>query len=309
MTNKDSLTNSQPTFKMGVFIFGCGQLILGLISANWAWSLWKKGETGVPAGFWAALALTLFLFGIAQINLIGPFRDSGYSFSGAKIALPYRLKPLWGGEEMIWPMFSIAMAFGLPVIPMILFILNIEGNLAELRIIWVGLTLMGVIVGGSTFYLGLKKLYQRLIGSTTIVEVSAETAIPGERLSILVRHTPGRLATEYIQVKLVCRNIVRRSGEKSSENVRGTNIIYESDIQPSIRIESATWQKSLQVVLPADAPLSTHPDANPNITWAIDVIAQIPNAPDIIETFVFMVDDPELRTLLEAEADEESSFW
>jgi hypothetical protein len=301
MTLQSTTPTSKPSFKTSIFVFGGFQLTLGLVLGSWTWTIWQRAEGDLPAIFWGALALTLFLFGIAQINLVGPFRDWGYRLPERKIALAYRLEPLFGGTALTWPFLSVAFAFGMPVVPMILFLLNVEGPMTELNLIWIVLTLMGVIVGGVTLFLGLQKLYQRLNGSQTVVEASAETVKPGERLSLLVLYIPGRLVPDTIQVKLVCQKTVMRSRGGTSGKTTETKVIFEADIQPNVKIDSAIWQKSLSAILPEDAPLSTDPKQNGSITWGIDVIAHIPNAPDIAETFVFTVDDPELRVRWEAE--------
>ena len=304
MTFQTSPPSTKPAFKTGIFVFGCIQLVLGLVSANWAWRLWKTAETEVPAVFWGVLALTLFFIGIAQINLVGPFRDLGYKFPQPNIALPYRLAPQLGGKEMIWPWLSVGIAFGLPVFPMILFVSKVEGKLAEFNLIWIGLTLMGAVVGGATLYLGALRLYQNLNGSETVVEASADTVKPGEQLSLLVQHTPGRLAAESIQVQLICRRTVIRSGKGSSGKTVETKILYKADLQPPVRL-SALWQKSLTATLPEEALLSDASDSISGIHWGIDVSVRIPNAPDITETFIFTVDDPEIRAQWELESENE----
>ncbi len=287
-------------FKSKIMIFGGIQLILGLMSAVWTWRLWRETVRVLPASFWGALALTIFLFGLAQINLVGPLRELGYRLPVPKFALPYRLEQPFAEVFSPWPMLSIAFAFGAPVFPMIMFVLNVEGVLAEMTLIWAGLTLMGVIIGGATLYLGVQKLYVRVNGSQTIVEASALTVKPEESFSVFVRHQPGKLVTESIQVKLICRRTITQTQTRSSGKIAETTILFETDLYPETPTYSDIWQETCTVTIPKDAELSTALSASRSITWGIEVIARIPNAPDITETFLFTVDDPELRARQEA---------
>jgi hypothetical protein len=298
-------SSSSSSFKTGIFLFGGLQLILGLISANWAWRLWQTAEVDLPASFWGALALTLFLVGIAQINLVGPFRDRGHQMPVAKIALPYRLEPQFGGRALMWPYLSLAFAFGAPVFPMIRFLLTVEGSMAELKLIWIGLIGMGVIMGGATLFLGVQKLYERIHGSRTVVEVSAKTVKPGESFSLLVQYTPGRLRTEYLRVKWVCRRTETRSAAGSKGKTVETKILYEKELQPASPVHASVFQKTWTVTVPEEAELSTETPGL-SLTWEIEIIATLPNAPDITETFVMTVDDPELRARWEAEWEAEA---
>jgi hypothetical protein len=278
-----------------IVLYGVAQLILGVISASWAWRLWQNADRGVPASFWGVLALTLFLLGGAQINLVGPWRRKRVV---PQIALPYRLEPEFGEVFKVWPMFSLALTFGMPVFPMILFLLKVEGNLAELRLIWVGLTLAGAVVGGATFWLGLRKLYEQVNGTQTVVETSAEVLKPGESFSVFVQVASGRVAVSLIQVKLVCKETWFPRRNRAGK-VAETKWLYEREVE-SVPHPGAGWQRSFSVTVPETAPLSTEPHQRRSITWGIEVRGERPNAPDFAEWFVFTVDDPEVRARLEA---------
>lgn len=293
------MTNSSTkiTVKPWVLILGGGQLVGGVVSAGWAWQLWARAEVGVPASFWGALALALFCVGLAQINLVGPFRTMIPARPISSIALPHQLEAD-GAALTVWTLFSIAFAFGAPALPMGLFARKVEGTLAELDVIWFGLTLAGVLIGGATLWLGLRKLFEQINGSQTVVESSAATVKPGETFSVLVQYTPGKLRADGVQVSLICQQVDVQA--KKSGKVAETKVLFERELQPFLPVNSV-WQKTWQLTLPEDAPLSTDPATARIITWGIQVTTQIPNAPDLSEMFIFTVDDPELRARWDAE--------
>lgn len=297
MTSSISLS-SPSGFKPGIFLFGGVQLSLGIAAALWAGRIWARAEVGLPASFWGAVALAIFLFGLAQINLVGPLRALRGHRPPPKLALPYRLAPRFGEVLTVWPLFSLAFAFGAPVVPMIFFLLRVEGDLAEFNLIWVGLTLTGALLGGATFWLGLKKLFEQFNGSQTFVEASAETVKPGESFSVFVRHLPGKIWAGEIQVKVVCQTEDTRP-RKGGKVVEKT-VLFEQVIQPPISLTSAGWQGTWHVTLPEGVPLS-EPHPNVDTMWGIEVRVQIPNAPDFVEMYGFIVDDPELRARWEKE--------
>lgn len=291
------MTNSSTkiTIKPWALILGFVQLVGGVASAGWAWRLWDRAEVEVPASFWGALALALFCVGLAQINLVGPFRSPARL--APPIALPHRLEAD-GAALTGWVLFSIAFAFGAPALPMGMFALKVEGKLAELDVIWLGLTLIGVLIGGVTLWLGIRKLFEQVNGSQTVVESSAETVKPGETFSMLVQYTPGKLRADGVEVRLICQQVDVQS--KKSGKVAETKVLFERELQPLLPVDSV-WQKTWQLTLPEDAPLSTDPATSRIITWAIQVTTQIPNAPDLSALFIFTVDDPDLRARWEAE--------
>lgn len=282
--------------RLPIWLYGGVQLILALMSANWAWTLWNRAEGGIPAAFWGALALTLFLLGGAQINLVGPLREPRGDPPPPKV-LPYRLPSQFGEAITIWTMFSLAFTFGAPVLPLIVMGWNAEGALAEWSLIWGGLALTGAILGGATFVLGLQKLYERLNGSQTLVEASAETVKPGEEMDVFVQFTPGKLPVARLQVKLVCQET--HTPRNRSNKVSETKVLYEAEVASFFRPERV-WQGRFSVIVPETAPLSLASNANHTITWGLEVIAEMPGAPDVKELFLFTVDDPAQRARLEA---------
>lgn len=298
------MTTSRKQTQIRILLYGSVQLLLALISGNWAWALWDRAEREIPAAFWGALALTLFLLGGAQINLMGPLRELRGHPPVPRLALPFRLKPQFGEALNIWTMFSLAFTFGAPVIPLILLWVKAEGNLAELSLIWAGLALTGAILGGATFWLGLKKLYEQLNGSQTVVETSAETVKPGENLAVFVQFTPGKLPVARLRVKLMCQE-TRTPRNNRSGKVSETKSLYEREVESILRPESV-WQRSCSVILPETGPLSLDTQSHA-ITWGFEVTAEMPGAPDVKELFVFTVDDPDLRARLEAEWEAEDA--
>ena len=119
-------------------------------------------------------------------------------------------------------------------------------------------------------------------------------------LPVFVWHQPGKLITESIQVKLICRRTITQTQARSSGKIAETTILFETDLYPETPTYSDLLQETCAVTIPKDAELSTDLSTSRSITWGIDVIARIPNAPDITETFLFTVDDPELRARQEA---------
>lgn len=292
-----NVSSAKITIKPWVLILGVGQLVGGVAAAGWAWRLWERAEVGVPVSFWGALTLALFCTGLAQINLVGPFRTLIPARSVSSIALPHRLEAD-GAALTLWTLFSIAFAFGAPAVPMGMFALKVEGQLAELNVIWLGLTLIGVLIGGATLWLGIRELFKQVNGSQTVVESSAETVKPGETFSVLVQYTPGKLRVDGVQVKLICRRVDVQS--KKSGKVAETKVLFEQILQPLTSVNSV-WQKTWQATVPEDAPLSSESMQASTLTWGIEVTTQIPNAPDLLEMFIFTVDDPGLRARWDAE--------
>jgi hypothetical protein len=101
-------------------------LAVFLLALWWAWQAWQSAA-GVPNDrFWAAMALALFAGGLAQINLIGPLRERLTQPPTSRLALPARLYPEGTPQGLVWPMFSLAVAFGAPFLPLLMLILTVE---------------------------------------------------------------------------------------------------------------------------------------------------------------------------------------
>ncbi|GIK43105.1 MAG: hypothetical protein BroJett011_69380 [Chloroflexota bacterium] len=284
------------------------QLAVFLLGLWWAWQAWQSTD-GIPNDrFWAAMALALFAGGLAQINLIGPLRERFTPMPASRLALPVRLYPDGTPQDLVWPMFSLAFAFGAPFPPLLMLIITAEtGWMVELRLIWIGLALLSLFVTGVGIYMGGRALYRRLSGGQTIIEVETGTAQAGQTVQGFVWHQSGRIPSERIEVALVGRETLTRRGRPTRTE---TTDLYREVVVPAVMLDLAAgpWQKNFAFTIPEDAPSSAPHTANPMVIWGLDVQVNLKDAPDLTLTFPFTVhgiepDEEEDQELDEAEAD------
>jgi hypothetical protein len=291
--------------KWNAILIGVIQILIALACLYWASSLLpgSRGRPTLPAEFWLAVAIALLCLGLAQINIVGPLREKYAPPKVRPLTLKVRLEPEFGGTGLIYPILSLAIAFGLPLIPLIIFIFSPkQGWIEELNLIWIGFALVGAVITAITAYLGLQRVYQSFNASEVNVEASTDTVKPEESFLILVEYRPGRLPVQSIQTRLICHE------SKVVEEWKGTgknrhlsksiqnNVIYKADLHPPEPLNAANpsvWQKSVTVPIPADARPSTSPAADYAITWSIKVVLHISGAPDITERYPFTVIDTE----------------
>lgn len=288
-----------------ISLLGLLQLIIFLLALWWAWQVWQNAA-GVPtAQFWAILALALFAGGLAQINLVGPVRARLAQRLTSRLALPVRLYPDGSPQDLGWPMFSLALAFGAPFLPLLMLVFTVEtGWMAELRLIWIGLTLTSALVGLFGLYLGSQALYKHLVGGQTVVEVEADPAQAGQTVQGLVWHRSGRIPTESIGVTLAGRITMtrtkhrRKAGEETQFITHTeTTYLHQETVSPLTKLKAvdAPWQKHFSFTIPEDALSSAPHTANPMIIWGLDVQVNLKGAPDLTMTFPFTVNgiDPD----------------
>ncbi|MCL4298578.1 MAG: hypothetical protein KJ077_22765 [Anaerolineae bacterium] len=284
------------------------QLAIFLLGLWWAWQAWQSAA-GVPNDrFWAAMALALFAGGLAQINLIGPLRERFTPMPASLLALPVRLYPDGTPQDLVWPMFSLAFAFGAPFPPLLMLIITAEtGWLVELRLIWIGLALLSLFVTGVGIYMGGRALYRRLSGGQTIIEVENDTIQAGKMMQGFVWHQSGRIPSERIGVALVGRKTLTRRGRPTRTE---TTDLYREVVVPAMILDPAAgpWQKHFSFTIPVEAPSSAPHTANPMIVWGLDVRVNLKDAPDLTLIFPFTVhgiepDEEEDLELDEVKAD------
>lgn len=299
-----------------ISFLGLLQMAIFLLALWWTWQAWQIAA-GVPNDqFWAAMALALFAGGLAQINLIGPLRERFTPMPASRLALPVRLHPDGTPQDLVWPMFSLAFAFGAPFPPLLMLIITAEtGWMVELRLIWIGLALLSLFVTGVGIYMGGRALYRRLSGGQTIVEVETGTAQAGQTVQGFVWHQSGRIPSERIEVALVGRKTLTRRGRPTRTE---TTDLYREVVVPAVALDPATgpWQKHFSFTIPEDACSSAPHTANPMIIWGLDVQVKLKDAPDLTLTFPFTVsgldhdDAEEDQELAEVEEDfEENGTW
>ncbi|GAB4458724.1 MAG: hypothetical protein Fur0044_51740 [Anaerolineae bacterium] len=279
-----------------VFFLGLLQLLICLLALWWAWRIWQNAGGAASDRFWAALALALFAGGLAQINLVGPLRERLSRLSTSRLALPVRLSADGAPQGLEWPMFSLALAFALPFLPLLLVVFNLETEwMVEMRLIWIGLALVSALVTAFGGYLGGQALYKRLAGGQTIVEVERETAQAGQTLQGFVWHQSGRIPSEQIKVELVGRKTLTRRGRVHRTE---TTILHREVLVPAVLLDPALglWQKSFSFTIPLEARSSAPHTANPMIIWGLDVQVNLKDAPDFTLTFPFTVQGLEPET-------------
>jgi hypothetical protein len=283
-------------------------LAVFLLALWWAWQAWQS-TAGVPNDrFWAAMALALFTGGLIQINLVGPWREYLTQTPASRLALPARLYPDGTPRDLVWPMFSLAVAFGPPLLPLLMLVITAETEwIVELRLIWIGLALVSAFLAGVGIYIGGRALYERLAGGQTIIEVETATAQAGQTLQGFIWHQPGRFPSERIEVALVGRKTLTRRGRPTRTE---TTDLYREVVVPAVVLDlvAGPWQKHFSFTIPEDAPSSAPYTANPMIIWGLDVQVNLKDAPDLTLTFPFTVqgidpDEEEDQELDEIEAD------
>lgn len=295
-----------------ISFLGLLQLAIFLLALWWAWQIWQTGA-GVPNDrFWAVTALALFAGGLAQINLVGSLREYFTQMPTSRLALPVRLYPDGTPRDLVWPMFSLALAFGAPFLPLLMLIITVETEwMVELRLIWIGLALLSLFVAGVGIYMGGRALYRRLAGGQTIVEVESGTAQAGQTVQGFVWHRSGRIPSERIEVALVGRKTLTRRGRPTQTE---TTNLYREVVVPAVMVDLASgpWQKHFAFTIPEDARSSAPHTANPMIIWGLDVQVNLKGAPDLTLTFPFTVrgidpDEEDDQELDEVEVDFEEN--
>ena len=151
---------------------------------------------------------------------------------------------------------------------------------------------MGAIVAVVCLYIIGRQIYLIWGGSQTVVELSHEIIHPGQIIEVALAYRPGRLLTQALEAKMVCRETVRLR-ERGRGGGRYVTAIHleetliacnEADI-PSLQFGS----QPVTITIPEDAPPTTNPDHYPLIEWWIEATIKVAQAPDFRLTFPFKV--------------------
>jgi len=170
---------------------------------------------------------------------------------------------------------------------------------------WASVFVLVLCVAGCIFsvYWLFRQFYLLRAGTDTFVEISEQPVRPGQTAEIFVSHTPGKLAVQQLEVKLICEETTRkrvraRGGETSydydSQNIYDAKIFKESDFSA---LGFKTWEKSLELPIPQNARPSTESvspstegvNTYPQIRWWIAVKLTVPNMPDFTFDYVIEV--------------------
>jgi hypothetical protein len=185
-------------------------------------------------------------------------------------------------------LIPLILAFGLPVYPLLRLAWL---NWLELGLIWVGFALMGIIVAVVCLYIIGRQIYLLWGGSQTVVELSHEIIHPGQTIQAALAYRPGRLLTQSLVAKLICRETVRlREPGRGGRHVTAIHLeetliaCSEADI-PSLQFGS----QPVTITIPEEALISTDPDHFPLIEWWIEVTIKVAQAPDFRLTFPIKV--------------------
>ncbi|HYF65967.1 MAG TPA: hypothetical protein VD886_24270 [Herpetosiphonaceae bacterium] len=293
-----SFRSNVSSMRVRVLAQGVIALILCLLMVWQAWHVYQNAQTNVTDRFWGAVALALFLGGLAQVNIVGFVRERLRTPSTQQYCtFPIHLYADGDARGLAWPMLSMAFTFGMPCIPLLLLSITATTHwLAELRLIWIGFTLSSALIGGITLFMGVRAIYTSLTGTQIIVEVESATIAAGDSMRGAIHHTSGRIAAQMVEIALVCR----QTYTKRSSRQTTTTYLHQQDLITPSDMQAVSGQASFPVTLtiPPRAYPSAPYTANPMVVWSIDVKVVLHNAPDITMTFPFTVIKREHRSSL-----------
>jgi hypothetical protein len=187
-------------------------------------------------------------------------------------------------------MLSLALAFGGPLLPLAMLLAQVAGERDyDWTIPAVGFTLVGLILGCITGFLGLRSLYQLALGGQTLVEASAERLLPGETLNLYLHYEPGRLPAASIAARLACWRTTSETSASGKSSVIKTEVVYEQELLPNMALlPGQPWASALSAAIPLVAMPSY--SGRTMTRWGVEIQLAYAGLPDLAETFAFIVD-------------------